>query len=298
MLSENNIKYFTRYKHWPREFPSYYFDKIESPKKKEGSETRETVKRQFASRYRYHRGSDKNSVVLLHFIRAPLNMILSGYNYHKLCPKIEKSWIHRPIFDRKSNQLLINYIRNDFLKNKIGNYSLCQFYNLNQSVVNLVDKLYYEFLRVKYYFFDDINIVYKLLSNIDFGYNFRMENYTATSDDFDKFAHFLVINVLNFKFDLKNSIKDRADYNRLINLLRQNDVNRMQLLMQNSNNESDIKNIDKLHVTRSLYNKTYQTDLLLKYQYKLDNGNVVNVCKQIKQMTLELDYLWEWNQYC
>ena len=53
-----------------------------------------------------------------------------------------------------------------------------------------------------------------------------------------------------------------------------------------------------IHITRSLYNKSYQTDLLLKHHYTLDNGNIVNVCEEIKYMTLELDYIWQWDNYC
>ena len=285
-IKENNEKYFTRFHHWTKSFPSYYFTRV--------TNKNDTTKMNLISdNFVYHRGCDNNSVSILHFIRSPLNMILSAYNYHKLCPKMERDWINNTIRTKPKVDHMKQFISKDFFQNKIGNYSLCEFYNVDENIVSLIDKLYYEFVRVRVSYFDHMKIVYKLLEKVDFGFNFRMENYTASKNDFDKFASYLIQHVLNLKFDLKGNQMDRLQYDQLMNLLRMWDINRV-----NTEIDSNTTNMHKVHVTGSLYNKTYQTDLLLKYSFTLDNGSIINVCQETKQMTLELDYLWQWNQYC
>lgn len=311
----NNDKYFTRYHHWMHSFPSHYFfankNTVTAPTRDndafagnnvQGSledadininETKFKKMKMEQLEFIYHKGSDANSVAILHFVRAPLNMILSAYNYHKLCPQIEHTWINTPISYQSKQENWAKYITVDFWQNKIANKSTCEFYNTgdDDDELILIDRLYFEFVRVRQIHFNSMKIVYQLLQNVDFGYNFKMEDYTASSDNFDKFADYLIRRVFNLKFDAtkRSHVKQ---YQKLMNLLRNHDVNRKTIEV---NGKTDMHS---LHFTGSLYNKTYQTDLLLKHHFQVDDGNVVNVCHEIKYMMLELDYEWKFDQYC
>ena len=222
--------------------------------------------------------SRKNSTVLLNFMRSPLDTIISGYNYHALCPKLESAWINKPIskyikipskyrdqYGNESEKLFANphheskaelnkkfyfypyYSLEDW--NSIKNYSICSLHRHMKQTNRTEISLYYE-----YYLFTRrwrrFEETYRVLENkkdnpLFNGYNLRMENYIQSTDDFRNFINHLFINILNLKFENTSVNRDCNDYNQFMTLMEKNDIHFVDPIKDKLNQEK----LEQMHQT-------------------------------------------------
>ena len=155
---------------------------------------------------------------------------------------------------------------------------LYMFPSLNQS-------LYFEFVRYINAEFDEMYHSYILIKNYQYGYNIRMENYTRSSQDFDNFVKYLMIDILNLP---------QNEFKTILKRFASIDIHRMKKRKYKSDNH--IATLGK----ESDISKTDQIDQLLKIKYVTDDLKTIHVCKYIKRMMLLLDYQWEsqYQAYC
>lgn len=330
------IEYFGKTTHWPRQIPNYQF---------------------FADAFGLN-------YILLHFIRSPLNIIISAFNYHKGC--FQERWLDCKFANQYACQLVplrwkppkkyvtikhlirnrtvdVNYnnhvadsavsrltkLETELTKNLMqmmndryskhkysqlllddddnhyGNLYNCyrrgnmidenQLYDLFVGEKNSVCKickndridlqlrLYLEFIRFVNCEFDELYATFLMIKNYTYGYNFRMEYYTNSSEDFDTFTKTIMIDILNLKYE-----------NEMINFMSKNDVNRWSNKKMGQN-----KHVVGSNPVVKVDTKT-QIHLLLSFQHVHKDGNVVHVCHIIKDMTLKLHYKWpsEFDAYC
>ena len=318
----------------------------------------------------------KQNMILLNFIRSPLNVIISAFNYHKQCwqeawlrckiaqkdciyytvginlrrwrlgeninynittgdnidnndttttrsagacaddhqldstyrrlTDIDSDYIDFPLLNANerymSNHEYSNvfecYTKGNLIRKEViddlfvkQNQTICHL-NSNENI-SIQERLYYEFVRFLNCEFEELFVSYLIIKNYKYGYNFRMEDYTESSQKFDHFADFLMTRVLNLKFDSKNS----DEYLRMMNLMRSNDVHRWsnQDLAKNGHVVSKNSKGQKAKLTTD-----QQKRILMSQIYKKDDNTLFNVCKSIKDMTQKLDYQWndQLESYC
>ena len=329
--SSSSQHYMPYGRHWPRSFPDA-----------------EIYKKYF----------DTN-IVLIHYIRSPLDTIISGFNYHSSCDHekwgrcilstnqcryMDGRWHSQAFhestpyynfianininidqnnaYDIENNRarhtrveslpksVFDDFKRGGFIRKEQidqiskNQFTTCGLYsnyknkniniNINSSsndmhmhllFPSLNQSLYFEFVRYINAEFDEMYHSYVLIKNYQYGYNIRMQDYTRSSQDFDNFIKYLMIDILNlpqneFETILKRFIS--LDVHRMKNRKRESDTHITTL-----GKETDIS-------------KTDQIDQLLKIQYLTDDLKTIHVCKYIKRMMFLLDYQWEsqYQAYC
>ena len=338
-----SLQYMTYQRHWPRSFPDT-----------------EIYKKYF----------DTN-IVLIHYIRSPLDTIISGFNYHSSCDHekwgrcilstnqcrymdgrwhsqafhestpyynfianininnniniIDQNFNDNDIFARRlkfvrrrgdydylPRNVFDDYKRGGFIRyeqiNQIAKqkFTTCGLYsnykNKNENInynsgsmgnkfndlymfPSLNQSLYFEFVRYINAEFDEMYHSYVLIKNYQYGYNIRMQDYTRSSQDFDNFIKYLMIDILNLpQNEFKTILK------RFVSI----DIHRMKKKKYKS--DSHIATLGK----ETDISKTDQIDRLLKIKYVTDDSKTIHVCKYIKRMMLLLDYQWEsqYQAYC
>ena len=156
---------------------------------------------------------------------------------------------------------------------------------------NIIERLYFEFVRYINCEFDSTYQTHKWIKEYKYGYEFEMEYYTHSSENYDKFVNNLLTNILGFKI---NQTIDEKDYHQLTQKLIQLDLNRMtHATMANNSHITRVTD-----VSNQSLDKKSAIEGLLSFKYVNDNGVTINVCEKIKQMTLKLDYQWDYQAYC
>ena len=119
-----------------------------------------------------------------------------------------------------------------------------------------------------------------------------MELYTNSSDDYDNF----IVNTLGkevFNLDFKNNSNiekyGNKQFENYLTIMRRHDINR---------NIDKRNKHEKSHVTHNDYDKKLQIQTLLTIKYVVNDNIVVFPCIHIKRMTLQLNYQWQYSQYC
>ena len=231
--------------------------------------------------------SNPYHISLIHSIREPVDTILSGFNYHVI--NMREIWLHRPLLQWINKQLYIlnrspnnikaknlylnaktvynaiNSIKNIY--NITNNKTIYEIYNiLNDN--NKQYGLYVEYQRYINCEFPDIISVYNRINEINnnnnkyiHAKNFRLENFKH----YYKQTCYQVMDVLGIKNE-----SDRAN------------------LYETMKKSGNIKK--NSHATQGSYNKTEQIYLLLTKDIKQ--------CLHIKNMTIALNYLWQYTQFC
>ena len=74
---------------------------------------------------------------------------------------------------------------------------------------------YFEFIRYTNCEYDETYESYKLIEDYQYGYNFKMEYYSLSSKNFDKFVD-QVLNAIGWKFDSLSTHNQQRDKQRLL----------------------------------------------------------------------------------
>ena len=175
--------------------------------------------------------------------------------------------------------------------NRIDNSSSRSDSDINGINYDIIERLYFELVRYINCEFDSIYETHKLMKEYEYGYEFSMEYYTKSSENYDKWIDNLLTNVLGFKIGHKI---DQQEYSQLKTELQKHDINRM----------SVDKKLETNHITWSgadvtqLIEKTEAIDSLLTFKYTNDQGIGISACELIKNMTIKLDFQWTYTSYC
>ena len=111
-----------------------------------------------------------------------------------------------------------------------------------------------------------------------------MEYYTKSSENYDIFIDNLLTNILGFKI---GKTIDQQEYAELAHSFTLFDLNRM----------TDARKANNIHITRvGGVNKS--VDALLGYKFVNDKGITIHACELVKDMTIKLDYHWNYTSYC
>ena len=222
----------------------------------------------------------------------------------------------RQIGNNNASQL----IKNNMLQKIIDyDYSLCKFYDTIYKS-SPFEAIYYEMVRYMNAEFDSIYESYKLVNDYQFGYNLWMDNYTYSSYMYDIFINKLVRDILKLTFDdytieindynddilVRNSnvfkykhVKKQKtnDFTQLMQTLLRLDINRMNVKERKKN--SHITRFENhLSTNKDALTKKDQIDGLLKFRYVNDDNVQINPCQIIKEMTLKLNLVWQYDKYC
>ena len=163
--------------------------------------------------------------------------------------------------------------------------------NTKQAQYDIIERLYFEMVRFINCEFDSHYKTHELIKQYKYGFENSMEYYTKSSENFDKWLNDVLINMLGFKI---GQTIDKKEYNQLVLSMQKLDIHRM----------SQSKVEDSTHITRNSQDsqKSLSKDTaiqgLLSFEYTNDDGVIIKPCELIKQMTLKLDYEWEYTQYC
>lgn len=214
---------------------------------------------------------NKKRYLIMVMEREPLQVILSGYNYH--AAGNEKMWTDRfPVKNRVKKQFIDIFDKNKYLINMDNTTMYKEYYkgykNNYQNKTALKYGLYLEFTR----FVNDQ--YYKHISN----YIYLKKNEHNLPFIIARFEWFHNYNYVKSIIYILNEM----GYNGKTNLFSG--------LLSGDLSTSIAKKIkNSKHVTTGKYDKELQTDLLL---------NNENVCNFIKNMTISLDYKWRYGRYC
>ena len=268
--------------------------------------------------------------IFLHFIREPISVILSGYNYHKT--SYEK-WFEDPLrtggktfclFESmesttEDNDIVVNGLKLTGLKS-IANSS-SKLIAVNQVLNDMQDKglqyvyqnvnietgiliEYQRYLCREYFVQAQLmnNIKQSQLSNnlnsddlrIKWGYNVKFEYF---------FGFQFIENIKNDNFQLYQFLQKQSIFDDSVTKLlavlgivpyNVNDDERkglMEILSQYkmSNLKESVLARDD-HITKGKYNQTHQIHLLL--------SSSKQICLDVKQKTMILEYNWMFPEYC
>ena len=297
-----------------------------------------------------------NNYIFFHLIRNPIDIILSGYNYHK--QNNGEKWTHFELILQDGNfnldnqmksqltkqdlmiqnkyesrlkdessgyiylfpfdiendvkYFLVNENDNDNVKTSMINnkYYSNQFYRVNYLIekynnynrllqsISIQDGLTFEFLKVKngYGTFYQMYHLYQYIKNASNKSNKSNESneskesktninlfnirFETLTQKFDQTIEFM----LNRTFDEKEKEKEKEKIiNFLVSNAKQYDINSPQSI------SDKVWTMLSSHVTNGKYDRNFQINMLLKNKY---------TCKDIKLMTLAMDYDWVYDQYC
>lgn len=250
-------------------------------------------------------------IKIFHFIRDPINTIISGFNYHLKC---NEDWVHiipitksipltpRCISNGLNNLSKINNINDMILyetKYRMKNMSKCYTlsnelnminiknitYDLNYALknglnimkwynLNQINGLFWEFVRYFNCEYPEFYLMIKLFDRYlrNNYYEFKMKSFFS-SDTFDNNVN-KMIEASQSECDIFR--KNEKKHNQLFAALKKFDSNKY-----DKNNE---------HITRNSHNSTSQIMKLLS----LDES----VCLIIKQMTSETGFEWKYSNFC
>ena len=240
-------------------------------------------------------------IIILHIIRHPVYMILSGYNYHKLISNEIPT--HRSTIDNLKNG--IGYISSN--KNYFHCYSKL-FYKNDQNNV-LYDTYIVQHKDDKDYlnmFYHKFTIQYILqnIFNTTYGIIWEYERFVCLEGpemlNGYLFVHDLNLNDNNIfaeNFSLKQFETDfNGTCNKLLDILGIDGADDRLMLMQKlmksdqkSTKFDSSKEFARNHATKALYNKSAQIDLLLHDNHR---------CLYLKNMTNMLHINWTFDKYC
>ena len=182
--------------------------------------------------------------------------------------------------------------KNDLDVFKKRSLTVCSLYSNSELYNNTIDRLYFEMVRYMNCEFDRNYYTYKLIKDYEYGYQFKMEFFIESSENFDV----MINDIMNGIFDMNRFKNDKLfdnEYNKILDIFRQEDLNRMSNTQLS--NQHHITNKDN---GGKLIEVNDAIDGLLKYEYRLDDGTVINVCKILKNMETMMDYEWKFDDYC
>lgn len=232
-------------------------------------------------------------VVIFNIIRSPINILYSAYNFHKHggeywntvdFDKIKHLHGKHKLFKQERNRCISNLYLNLFNDSSIKSIS-----DLYQNHLNISYGLYIEYLRLlKCNEFGELYSSFRIVKDINdninvintnytyFTHNLRLENFMHSSLSFDKSCE-IILNKLG--------IFNEQDRNILMNRFISNDLNRW--------------NAQKINNNQHITNKGYKQENQVKQQAidKLLSMNIL-LCKYLKNLTLNLDYEWEYHHQC
>ena len=221
----------------------------------------------------FSRDRPSQHIMALHYLREPLSTILSGYNYHKIT---DEPWIIERL-NRLTYRKVICWEMNNII-NDINttwmNHSLQYIYTTS----NMSIGLFIEYQRYKICQHERTQGLYeylwKISSNRDLFKNDYQHLKNMRLDDFETNFN----DTFGIILDTVGIFND-MDRKELLNRVQQHNVYR----------KRDDSYEPNLHVTRGTYNRTIQIAILL---------SDIGVCIDIKRMGIELDYFWEYENYC
>lgn len=297
---------------------------------------------------------DKNSnitIVLFHFIRDPISVILSGYNYHRAIPVKEK-WLKLPLTNSYLTKCLMNSTVSDTVRQN-GNSDFVDIdINITKSMANagltfiynnltVEQGLYIEYKRYscnQYYeyltMFDEIvkfnkfgkknncqnmqdcnMILLDKLENVKMAFNIKYEYFFGFRSIDNKLLPINLSQFLRKQSDFDDSMLKLLKLMKIIpNNINMNDmdilwkqlkmfdinVNRngssgshgkigRQMALQDSGPKIP-EHVLRRHTTAGKYNEMQQIQLLL--------ARSKQVCFDLKEKTLSLQYNWLYPQFC
>merc|ERR1712228_375847 len=232
----------------------------------------------------------QDDIVIFHVIRDPIDMILSGFNYHL---KANEKWLHKPLlkelqhrqsvsrYQSKGNfttetalhllcsaQIIFNLIESNDSTNHMVNYTIQQIYN----ALDTKSGIYYEYKRfVKCNYDVDIHDSYLRIKELA-----NYPNIGAANMRLESFANHY--NESCRKLLNMMQINDKLDQIKLLDAMSQSDKSR-------APNKPSINN----HATDGTFDKQKQIEFLIEDRWR---------CLHLKNMTLLLDYTWKYSKYC
>lgn len=195
------------------------------------------------------------------------------------------------------NQDHTHYLRRDTLEYIFhSKVTTCGLLKNHQEFPNVIERVYFELIRYINCEFEEIYQAYTMIESYQYGYNFKMEDYTSSSQNYDQFLNTLIFDIFGFEFETKPGIPltENKQYKSLLTYLRKHDLNRW----------TDSKAHHNSHVTsmsdRKLIDPDNAIQGILSYHYQSDDSVIINSCELIKQRTLKLNYHWDekFNRFC
>ena len=213
---------------------------------------------------------DNQHMMLLHFIRNPVDTILSGYNYHKLGTATER-WL-REIPTKLKRRVDLCLKMNDILYNMNHSYlndTLLNIYNNNGISIG-IEIEYYRYIECVF------NEIYK-------SYNLIEQMISKYGDN--NYVHLKNIRMEDLLTNFNQTMLSILDTMGIIDNIDRNNV--MELLQP-----FDIKNMNfksEQHITKGTYDKDEQINILL---------SDINRCQLLRNITINLNYNWLHVTYC
>ena len=244
--------------------------------------------------------TEKYKIVIINMIRAPIDTILSGYNYHLNPPKHEL-WLKTPLnemlnnannilaFRKKRGKPLIDipqvalHCQSLIMLEMFNSIGLNTVNNTFQDINLTIYNMYHQYnlsigLHLEYhrYLACEYNNIYnsykrlKELSSIDdsniITKNFKLEDFMDTYKRYESEIRDIVETI---------GINDTMDMNELIDIFRRDKIHKN----PKKNN----------HITSGKYDKQQQINIILSNTDR---------CYTLRNLTMMLDYKWEYSQYC
>lgn len=220
--------------------------------------------------------------IIMHTLRAPVDQLLSAYNYHKLI-STEKATAKHFMFDSsidKDRNLKLYCYHYQFYQN--DTFKLPQDIYSNYTIQYVLNHIFNETMGILYeynraiclewsktqFMYDYINKhKYKKIQGI-FADNFKLEQFQT---NFNQTCS-RILNLLN--------INDENERIKMMSMLVKHDMNRK---------DHETGKFVKNHITTGLFNKTKQLEILL------GQNNIR--CVHLK-LTFGLDLAWKYKKYC
>eukprot|EP01084_Bolivina_argentea_P138055 243141_1 len=221
----------------------------------------------FGIRERLKKWQKQNHFIVLHYIRKPIDTILSGYNYHKIC---DEFWTQETIVNMTYKINFCNAMHSIIKEMNMSwyiNNSLQDVYNNN----NISIGIQIEYNRYIECEFKDIDNVYHYIKD---------ELIPKYVDN--KFVHLINIRLENFGINYNETVDTILD---TVGILDQVERNKL----KNTIYGFSINHNHNVHITKGTYDRKTQIHFLLKNKKR---------CDILKTKTLSLDYNWEYNNYC
>ncbi len=230
--------------------------------------------------------NNKNGAKIINIVRNPVDTVLSGYNYHL---KSREKWLFNDINEQKKyyqKVLLRQKKKNNIRYNAIKlhcQYNIIQKLSKNLSVSeNNIHSLYNNLTLDKGLYFE-----YSRFINCEFNLDI-LESYQTIKylkNKFKKYYHYKFINMRleSFSNDYNDSVIKFLDF---IDIYDKNQRDLFKILI-NYNIKTNFKK--RSHITQNTYNRENQIKILL---------NDSSICKNFKNMSLLLNYDWEYINYC
>ena len=258
------------------------------------------------------------TLIIIHSIRAPVEILLSAYNYHKSFSKeIEQTShkygslneLHEAINQTSRGYGQKIYCYNHFLFNDKSPLKIDKSFHHNYTIKFVLNNIYnvsmgllYEYQRFLCYDWPDITTAYQLLSQIQANFSDihsnidakvsadmnqrlqkgKMDNKTIIVEQvsMEQFKENFNLTVLRILDAF--GIRNKTDRSMLMNGFVRYDTNIVP--------EKQYVPLIAGHVTAGKYDKQEQINVLL--------GEDKERCRSLKNMTNLLDMTWKYSQYC